>query len=172
MTGSEWSVDGTPTSGGPNDAPAAGASQRARIAAPVTIRTHEPYRRRRPRPSSFSTVRPRTPGCSSRRTGRSLTTSYTPTVPDRLDRVQIPVAGDVVEIRRNERDTLLEKLRTADGGVRVIERFEAAEPGRPVQLDDEQRSCLRHLLELWGVSVLPEGLARLLIALVRADPRG
>ena len=27
-------------------------------------------------------------------------------------------------------------------------------------------------LELWGVSVLPTGLARLLIALVQADPGG
>jgi hypothetical protein len=43
---------------------------------------------------------------------------------------------------------------------------------RPVELDDEQRSHLRVTLELWGVSVLPDGLARLLVALVQADPGG
>jgi hypothetical protein len=43
---------------------------------------------------------------------------------------------------------------------------------KPVDLDAGQRSRLRVTLELWGVSVLPDGLAELLIALVHADPSG
>ncbi len=90
----------------------------------------------------------------------------------RLDRVQIVVAGEIVEITWDERDTLLEKLETIAGCDTIVEKFDAVGASRPVHLDDEQRSRLRVALELWGVSVLPDGLARLLIALVRADPGG
>jgi hypothetical protein len=90
----------------------------------------------------------------------------------RLDRVQIDVAGEIVEIAWKERDTLLRRLRAIAGCEKVIQNFEAVGASRPVQLDDEQRSRLRVTLELWGDSVLPGGLARLLAALVRADPGG
>jgi len=40
------------------------------------------------------------------------------------------------------------------------------------RLDDEQRARLRVVLELWGVAVMPDGLAHLLVVLVRADPSG
>ena len=90
----------------------------------------------------------------------------------RLHRVQIDVAGNIVAITWDERDKLLVKLRTVAGCEKVIQRFEAVGAGRPVDLNDEQRSRLRVTLELWGVSVLPDGLARLLIALVQADPGG
>jgi hypothetical protein len=90
----------------------------------------------------------------------------------RLDRVQVAVAGEIVEIARDERDTLLRKLRSVAGCETIVQRFEAVGASRPVELDDEQRSRLRVTLELWGVSVLPDGLARLLVALVRADPGG
>ena len=90
----------------------------------------------------------------------------------RLDRVQVAVADEIVEIRWAERDALLEKLETIAGCDTIVEKFEAVGASRPVHLDDEQRSRLRVALELWGVSVLPDGLARLLIALVRADPGG
>jgi hypothetical protein len=71
-----------------------------------------------------------------------------------------------------QRDALLEKLESIAGCDTIVEKFDAVGASRPVQLDDEQRSRLRVALELWGVSVLPDGLARLLIALVRADPGG
>ena|ERR1019366_7801071 len=90
----------------------------------------------------------------------------------RLDRVQIDVAGEIVEIAWKERDRLLRRLRAVAGCEKVVQHFEAAGASRPVQLDDEQRSRLRVTLELWGDSVLPGGLARLLAALVRADPGG
>jgi hypothetical protein len=90
----------------------------------------------------------------------------------RLDRVQVDVSGEIVEISWGERDALLEKLETIAGCDAIVEKFDAVGASRPVQLDDEQRSRLRVALELWGVSVLPDGLARLLIALVRADPGG
>jgi hypothetical protein len=90
----------------------------------------------------------------------------------RLDRVQVDVSGEIIEISWGERDALLEKLETIAGCDAIVEKFDAVGASRPVQLDDEQRSRLRVALELWGVSVLPDGLARLLIALVRADPGG
>jgi hypothetical protein len=90
----------------------------------------------------------------------------------RLDRVRIDVAGEIVEISWDERDTLLERLERVAGCETIVERFEAVGASRPVNLDDEQRSRLRVTLELWGVSVMPDGLMRLLLALVRADPGG
>ena len=93
-------------------------------------------------------------------------------MPQRLDRVQVDVAGEIVEIGWDERDTLLEKLETVAGCDTIVEKFEAVGASRPVHFDDEQRSHLRVALELWGVSVLPDGLTRLLVALVRADPAG
>ena len=90
----------------------------------------------------------------------------------RLNRVQVDVAGEIIPITWHERDALLANLRTVAGCETIVENFEAVGASRPVDLDDEQRSRLRVTLELWGVSVLPEGLARLLVALVRADPAG
>jgi len=90
----------------------------------------------------------------------------------RLDRVQVDVAGEIVEISWDERDTLLGKLRSVAGSVAVGARFEAVGASRPVELDGEERAHLRTVLELWGVSVLPDGLACLPVALVRADPVG
>jgi hypothetical protein len=90
----------------------------------------------------------------------------------RLARVHIEVAENLVEITWGERDTLLDKLRFVAGCETIIERFWSVGASSPVELDDEQRSRLRVTLELWGVSVPPDGLARLLIALVQADPGG
>jgi hypothetical protein len=93
-------------------------------------------------------------------------------MPDRLDQVHVAVAEEIVEIHWDERNTLLTRLRTVAGCATIVQRFEAVGASRPVELDDEQRLRLRVTLELWGVSVMPDGLARLLIALVRADPGG
>jgi hypothetical protein len=90
----------------------------------------------------------------------------------RLVCVHVEVAENLVEITWDERDRLLDKLGDVAGSETIIERFWAAGASWPVVLDDQQRSLLRVTLELWGVSVLPDGLARLLIALVRADPGG
>ena len=90
----------------------------------------------------------------------------------RLDRVQVDVAGEIVEISWDERDALLEKLETVAGCDTIVKKFEAVGASRPVHPDDEQGSRLCVALELRGVSVLPDGLARLLIALIRADPGG
>jgi len=86
--------------------------------------------------------------------------------------VHIEVAENLVEITWGERDRLLDKLGDVAGSETIIERFWAVGASRPVVLDDLQRSLLRVTLELWGISVLPDGLARLLIALVQADPGG
>src|SRR5258706_12849833 len=89
-----------------------------------------------------------------------------------LDRVHVDVEGEIYEITWDERDVLLAKLRNILGCESIIERFWAAGATSPVYLDGEQRSRLRVRLELWGIRVLPDGLADLLIALVRADPDG
>jgi hypothetical protein len=91
---------------------------------------------------------------------------------DRLDRVEVNVAGEIVDITWDERDQLLGKLRVLEGSETIVLNFEAVGASRPVELTEEQRSQLRVILELWGVNVLPEGLADLLMALVRADPAG
>src|SRR6266571_9286465 len=95
-----------------------------------------------------------------------------PCMPSRLDRVRVDVPGETIEITWDERDTLLEQLRSDAGCASIIKAFEAVGASRPVELDDKQRARLRVALELWGIAVIPDGLARLLIALVRADPGG
>lgn len=90
----------------------------------------------------------------------------------RRDRVQVNVEGEIVKITWQERATLLDKLRTVAGCETIVQKFEAVGASRPVELNAGQRSRLRVTLELWGVDLLPDGLARLLIALVQADPAG
>jgi hypothetical protein len=131
------------------------------------------------RPSSgFSAVPSRTisttPPSKTRRRRRAARSRprLPPVNASRLDRVQVSVAGQLVEITWDERDTLLRKLLTVAGSDAIIAKFEAVGASRPVELEDAERAHLRVTLELWGVSVLPDGLARLLIALVRVDPGG
>ena len=90
----------------------------------------------------------------------------------RLDRVHIDVEGEIYEIAWDERDALLDNLSSVAGYETIIERFWAVGASTPVYLDAEQRLRLRVALELWGLTELPDGLADLLIALVRADPGG
>ena len=91
----------------------------------------------------------------------------------RLDRVQIDVAGKVVEISWNERETLLFELRFVAGCETIIEIFKAVGASRPVELDAGERSRLRVALRVWERDVVPaDGIARLLAALVQADPGG
>jgi hypothetical protein len=87
-------------------------------------------------------------------------------------RVHVEVGENLVEISWDERTALLDKLSNmADSGP-IIERFWSGGASTSVVLNDKQRSCVRVILELWGVSVLPDGLARLLLALVKVDPGG
>ena len=93
----------------------------------------------------------------------------------RLDRVPVDVAGEIVAITWDERDRLLERLRSVAGSAPVIARFEGVEASRPVELDDNERTYLRVALEVWdGTDDMPagDGIVRLLVALVRADPSG
>jgi hypothetical protein len=88
----------------------------------------------------------------------------------RLDQVYVNVAGDVVEIAWAERDWLLEKIRVVAGFETIVQKFEAVGASMPVDLDFDERARLRTPLEFWGE--LPDGLARLLDALVGAAPGG
>jgi len=88
----------------------------------------------------------------------------------RIDRVHVDVAGTIVEITWNARDRLLKKLRFVFGCETIVGKFEAAGASRPVELDDGERLRLRVALEVWdGGGELPDEIARLLVALVRAD---
>jgi hypothetical protein len=90
----------------------------------------------------------------------------------RLDRVRVDVAGKIVEISWDERDTLLEELAFAADTKPIRVKFEAVGASRPVELDTEERARLRIALDDWGSDRLqPEGIARLHEAL-RADANG
>jgi hypothetical protein len=90
----------------------------------------------------------------------------------RLACVHVEIADNLVEITWDERAALLDKLSDiADSGT-TIERFWSSGASRTVILNDEQRSQLRVTLELWGVNALPDGLARLHLALVQPDSGG
>jgi len=93
-------------------------------------------------------------------------------MPERLDRVHVNVAGEIVEITWDDRDVLLEELAFAEGTKPIRERFEAVGASQPVALDAEQRARLRAALDDWGEDRLqPDGIARLHEALKRAaDP--
>ena len=94
-------------------------------------------------------------------------------MPERLDRVQIAVADELVDITWEDRDALLRRLGYIAGSETIVNKLEAVGASRPVELDDEQRSRLRDALRFWdGAGALPDGLAPLLSALVRADPGG
>jgi hypothetical protein len=95
-----------------------------------------------------------------------------PQMTSRLNRVQVDVAGELVDLTWDERDALLRKLRRVAECETIVQKFEAVGASRAVQLDDEQQTRLRVTLELWGVSTMPDGLMRLLLALVRDDPGG
>jgi hypothetical protein len=83
-------------------------------------------------------------------------------MPERLDRVHVDLAGEIVMLTWDERDTLLEELAFAEGTKAIRERFEAVGASRPVELDAEQRERLRTALDEWGSDRLqPEGIARL-----------
>ncbi len=92
----------------------------------------------------------------------------------RPDAVRVEVAAHIVEIDHDERDRLLRKLRLVSGFDTVIAKFEAADSGAPIQLDLVERFRLRVALEVWKYrdDELPDGIARLLAALVQADAGG
>ena len=90
----------------------------------------------------------------------------------RRGRVLVDVGGETVEISRRDRDTLLKELCFVAGSESIRRKFEAVAEGRSVELDPEQRSQLREALEVWvRDGIPPDGIARLLAALARADAR-
>jgi len=92
-------------------------------------------------------------------------------MPERLDRVQVDLGGEIITISWDERDVLLEELAFAEGTKPIRERFEAVGASRPVELATEDRITLRTALDNWGSDRLqPEGIARLHAALGRAEP--
>jgi hypothetical protein len=91
----------------------------------------------------------------------------------RLNRVQVDVAGTLVDISWEERATLLQKLQTIGGCDTILEKLvDAVAASGSAELDAEEQLRLRMTLERWGFIELTDGLEHLLVALVRADPRG
>ena len=92
---------------------------------------------------------------------------------DSLDRARINVRWAIVEISWEERDRLLRKIATVAGYESIVAKFHAVGASRPVELNDGELARLRVPLEFWAQTrELPDGLARLLAALVRTDPGG
>jgi hypothetical protein len=93
---------------------------------------------------------------------------------DGLDRVQVEVADEIVEITWDEREALLERLRDIHGRETIIARFNAVGATRAVVLAPAEWEPVRVVLQVWeqDPNGLPSGLAGLLSALVRADPGG
>ena len=87
------------------------------------------------------------------------------------DGLRVDVAGDVVEIAWAERDWLLKKIRVVSGFQTIVGKFEAVGASGPVKLDFDERARLRAPLEFWERE-LPDGLVRLLAALIQAAPGG
>ena len=92
----------------------------------------------------------------------------------RPDAVRVEVAANLVEISPDERDRLLQKLRVVSGFDAIIAKFEAAGLSTSVHLDLAERFRLRIALEVWEYNTdeLPDGIARLLDALVKTDTGG
>jgi hypothetical protein len=67
-----------------------------------------------------------------------------------VDRVLVAIAGEIVEISRRDRDTLLQELCLIPGCKAIREKFEAAGSHRWVELDGGQRSRLRTVVEVCG----------------------
>jgi hypothetical protein len=90
-----------------------------------------------------------------------------------LDRARINVRWEIVEITWEEREGLLRKIATVAGYETVVAKFHAVGASRPVELNEGEMARLRVPLEFWAQTRgLPDGLARLLAALVRTDPGG
>ena len=89
-----------------------------------------------------------------------------------LDRVRVDASGYVVEISRDELDALVGKIGFVAGCETIVAKFEAAGADRPVELDYDEQEKLCAALEVWedvAPDELPEGLMRLLVALVHAE---
>jgi hypothetical protein len=88
----------------------------------------------------------------------------------RLDRIDVVIAGEAVDISRRDRDALLQRLCFAAGCERIRKTIEAAGDHSPIELDARQRSRLRAVLEDWeSEGFPPEGMTSLHVALERAD---
>jgi hypothetical protein len=90
-----------------------------------------------------------------------------------IERIRIDVAGEGVEITREERDFLLEEFCFVAGSKQIRESLEAVGAGRAVELDGEERFRLRAALASLDPDVaLPDGITRLLAALDRSPAVG
>ena len=71
-------------------------------------------------------------------------------VPDRLDRVNIRVGRDLVEIPWSSRDALLGEIAHLESGKQVVAAFEAVGATRPVELDVGGMALLVEAIHVMG----------------------
>ena len=89
---------------------------------------------------------------------------------ERLSRVRVATAGEVVEIMWDAREELLERARPFPGGDELRRRFEAVGATSEVKLDHESKLLALDALERWladvGADALPQGILHLRNALI------
>jgi hypothetical protein len=87
------------------------------------------------------------------------------------DRVQVDVAGDVVEISSDECDELVARLKKA--GLSSIAGELSKAINQPVALSPDELEPVEAVLSSWSNQAeLPDGIVQLGVALIRADPGG
>ena len=86
-------------------------------------------------------------------------------MPERLDRVTIPLSRETITLSWDTRTALLEQMKHLDSCRPIRDAFDAVGATRPVRLTHEQKSTLITVIEHWGSQVrgglvdgLPEGL--------------
>ena len=76
----------------------------------------------------------------------------------RLDYIEIEVNDGTVTLPWYSRETLLREIGSTEDPEEIRSAFEAAGATGPVELTDEQRSELLHILDLWCQRDTAEGL--------------
>jgi hypothetical protein len=86
------------------------------------------------------------------------------------ERVRVATFRDVVELPRESRQELLERMRRLDSAAGVRQAFEAVGTSRPVRLAPADKGMLLEVFAFWldevGVNELPAGIFELRNALI------
>jgi hypothetical protein len=76
----------------------------------------------------------------------------------RLNYIEIEVNDGTITLPWDSRDLLLHEIASTEGAAEIRKAFDDAGASRPVELTDEQKSDLLHVLNRWCQRVTAEGL--------------